>query len=290
MRAGNVKMGKRTKGKIGCVEVVKANSSTAVRAVGVAFLSLSLVVLSVFTPLFAGEGDWVIEFSEPKNSDESRMQSLLQEEGALLDMVALLESLFRLVEPVTVLVGADDGPYYEGGTEIVTLPYQFALDIEQKFKNHGDPERVDLEALDDIVLDVVMHTLFHELGHVLMAQHQLPLFYEEEDVVDSLANLLLLEYTEYGTEVATSAAEMFRLEHEGIETFEAADFWDEHSFDLQRHYDVYCSIYGAYPEENKSLIDTVFDGDEDQAELCIDNYERIRESWQPLLEPILITD
>lgn len=215
------------------------------------------------------------------------MQTLLQQQGALPDMVALFETLFRLKTPIKLLVGADDGPYYESGAEIITLPYQFALEIERTFKTSGDPTRVDLDALDDIVLDVVMHTLFHELGHVLMAQYQLPLFYEEEDTVDSLANLLLLEYTEYGTEVATSAAEMFRLQHEKIETFEAADFWDEHSLDLQRHYDIYCSIYGAYPDVNESLIDEVFDGDEDQAELCLDTYERIRASWQPLLEPIL---
>jgi len=145
-----------------------------------------------------------------------------------------------------------------------------------------------LSNMDDIVLDVVMHTLFHEMGHVLMAQYKLPLFFEEEDVVDSLANILLLEHTEYGAIVATSAAEMFRLEHEDMESFEASDFWGDHSLDVQRHYDIYCSIYASDPDEHADIIDTIFDGDEEQADLCIDTYERVRLSWDPLLKPILM--
>jgi len=249
---------------------------------------LCLFAAAALPPVSADEGDWVLTFAEPKNEDESRMRSLLQGENALPDMIELLESLFSMKETINLKVGTEDGPYYEAGAEIITIPYHFALEIEQRFLTHGDPERVDLEQLDDIVLDVIMHTLFHELGHALMAQYELPLFFEEEDVVDSLANILLIEHTEYGPLVATSAAEMYRLEHEGMDEFQASDFWDEHSLDLQRHYDVYCSIYGANPDANENIITDVFDGDQNQANVCIDTYERVRESWDPLLEPIIL--
>jgi len=215
------------------------------------------------------------------------MKALLERPDALPDIVALINDLLRLKHSVQVQVGSDDGPYYDAEVEIVTMPYQFALDIEARFSKHGNPSRVDLTALDDIVIDVVMHTLFHELGHVLMAQYRLPLFFEEEDVVDSLANMLLLEYTNNGAVIATSAAEMFLLEHAGLDEFEASDFWGEHSLDIQRHFDIYCGIYASEPDSNDYLIDDIFDGDEDQADSCFDTYERIRLSWEPLLQPIL---
>ena len=235
----------------------------------------------------ADDVGFILRFLEPGDEDEARMKRLLEQEDGVPDMVALFNALFILKAPLTVKVGAEDGPYYEPGAEVITIPYAFALEIEQRFQEQGDPARVNLEESDDLVLDVVMHTLFHELGHALMWQYELPLFFEEEDVVDSLANLLLLDYTENGQQVAISAAEMYRLEAADIERFEAADFWNEHSLDIQRHYDVYCAIYGADPEGNQRIIDEVFDASEEQGDVCIDTYTRIANSWAPLLEPIL---
>lgn len=245
------------------------------------------VLLLIGSAAFAAEPDWRVRFINPVGTDELRMRELLERKDGVADMVALLDTLFALKQPLTVEVGAADGPYYEPGAEIITIPYEFALDIERRFTKQDELAGREPDGIDDLVLDVVMHTLFHELGHVLMYQYELPLFYEEEDVVDSLANLLLLDYTENGTQVATSAAKMYRLEAEGIDSFEAADFWDEHSLDIQRYYDVYCAIYGAFPEDNQRIIGDVFDGDEEQGEVCIDTYTRVANAWAPLLVPIL---
>ncbi len=250
--------------------------------------AVALSFLGISSEVLADEGDWIVEFSEPTNADDVRMKALMQQPGGVLDMVDLFESLFRLKRPINLQIGAAEGPHYDSESEVITIPYHFAFDIEQRFLAQEESDSVEAGEFDDVVLDVVMHTLFHELGHALMWQYELPLFFEEEDVVDSLANLLLLEYTEYGTEVAISAAEMFRLEAPDIENYEAADFWAEHSLDLQRHYDVYCSIYGAYPEDNAYLIEDIFEGDEHQAEVCIDTYQRVAAAWEPLLKPILI--
>lgn len=251
-----------------------------------------LVMAALFsnTAVHADAGDWIVKYETPENDEEEALLELLQGEYGIPDMVSYLESQYRLKKPVYLQVGADEGPHYEVDNEIITIPYHYAAEIYERFDKYGDESRIDMSDMDEIALDVIFHTLLHELGHALMAQYNYPLFFEEEDVVDALSNYLLLEYTEFGAQVAVSAAEMFWVEQEDLSTYEADDFWGEHSLEIQRAYDVYCAIVGAYPDDSDHIVDSIFEGDEDKAYDCIENYERIRAAWEPLLEPVIIRD
>ena len=63
-------------------------------------------------------------------------------------------------------------------------------------------------------------------------------------------------------------------------------FWDEHSLDEQRFYNILCWIYGKDSEGYQYLVD-----DEtlptDRAERCPAEYDRMNRSWEALLAPYM---
>ena len=97
----------------------------------------------------------------------------------------------------------------------------------------------------------------------------------------------MLEFHERGDEVVLNAAEMFGLESDSVEWFEAADFWDEHSLDIQRYYTSICHVYGSDSEGNEELINEEYGLSEERAEACIEEYELLRDGWLRVLQPYL---
>ena len=186
---------------------------------------------------------------------------------------------------VTVRVDVEDGPLYDPATDEVWMPMWFGDSIASTFA--GGNDTLDATEQQQIVNDVVLHTLVHEAGHALFAQVDIPRLSREEDAVDALASIVLLEFHERGDEVVLNAAEMFGLESDSVEWFEAADFWDEHSLDIQRYYTSICHVYGSDSEGNEELINEEYGLSEERAEACIEEYELLRDGWLRVLEPYL---
>ena len=97
----------------------------------------------------------------------------------------------------------------------------------------------------------------------------------------------LLNFFQKGQEIARSAADLFDIESNGIQTFEEADFWDEHSLDAQRFYTTLCHIYGSDPKSYAD-IPKDYQFSEDRSELCIAEYNNLAHSWFQLLAPYMI--
>lgn len=185
---------------------------------------------------------------------------------------------------ITVRVDVDDGPLYDPATDEIWMPPAFGDGIAYMFS--GD-DTLDSEEQQEIIEDVLLHTLVHEAGHALFAQVDIPLLAREEDAVDALASVLLLEFHERGDEVVLNAAEMFGLESDSVEWFEAADFWGEHSLDIQRYYTSICHVYGSDSDANEELINDEYGLSEERAEACIDEYALLRDGWLRVLTPYL---
>jgi hypothetical protein len=120
------------------------------------------------------------------------------------------------------------------------------------------------------------------MGHALIAIYDLPVTGKEEDAVDQLATIILLEGGEEGENAAIDGANSFVGEDE--QEMDDLSFWDEHSFDEQRFYNILCWIYGKDSEGYQYLVD-----DEtlpaNRAERCPAEYDRMSRSWQALLSP-----
>ena len=64
---------------------------------------------------------------------------------------------------------------------------------------------------------------------------------------------------------------------------EKTPFFEEHSLDAQRYYNVVCLVYGSSPERFASLV-----GDKQlpasRARRCPNEYSKISAAWQSLLD------
>lgn len=249
-------------------------------------LYFRILCLSVFlwTSAVHAENKLYGVFLDPADSSEQLIADQLQNAEALSQATTLINQQFRLKNPIELVFGADDGPAFDPETYQILIPYQFIEEVKQRF--------VDVEyaetgvSIEDATMDVLMHTLFHEIGHVLIPMFDLPVLGKEEDAVDALATVLLIEFFEGGQEIALSAADLFDLESAERTELEEADFWDEHSLDAQRYYSTLCHVYGSDPDAY-GYIKQDAEFSDDRADLCIQEYETTTESWFKVLVPYM---
>ena len=223
----------------------------------------------------------MLEFSKPANAAETTIMKQLQAAGDAQEVVNLINQKLRLPQTLKIIFGGEDGPLYDPGSNEILVPYSFIDEVNLRFvkAKYAETGVTPKQATSD----ALMHTLFHELGHALVAMFDLPVVGKEEDAVDSLANVLLIEFYEQGQETVLSAADLFDLESEDKDGFEEADFWDEHSLDSQRYYSSLCHVYGSDPESYESILENT-DISDDRAELCIEEYEAASRNWFKLLK------
>jgi len=245
------------------------------------FSSLLFIVLSLFS--FSSLAAATLEIKIGKTNDEKRHALFLKSSDSISSVVSLINDTFKISEPLTLIFGSEDGPLYDPEVNQIHIPYSFISDIESLYKlNKEAAESIDLVQFKE---DVLIHTLFHELGHVLIANYDLPVIGREEDAADALAAIISIDYFEQGQEIAVSAAQMFQFEDLTRE-IEEQDLAGEHSLDIQRFYLTLCFVYGSAPKEYKYFVD---EGilDDYRAQNCVVDYQNTLASWYRLLEPFL---
>ncbi|MGQ7845344.1 DUF4344 domain-containing metallopeptidase [Granulosicoccus sp. 3-233] len=232
-------------------------------------------------PLTAASDRPVSSLPEARRMDEASSPGMVlktfnSQDRYLPSQVEFINGLLRFAQTVTVLSEVEDGPLFDPGTQEIWMPGSFADVIESHFGEAEAP-----------VADVYLHTLVHEVGHVLYDQYDLPLLAREEDAADALASVLLLEYAQDGARVVLNAARMFGLESETSGQVAEADFWSEHSLDIQRYYTTLCHVYGSDPEGQARLVNDDYGLSPERAENCEYEYQRIRRAWLTVLAPYL---
>ncbi len=239
-----------------------------------------------FVPSAFAENQARLIYDMPANKLEAGIEKEIRQSGEMEDVVAFINDLFRLPmpKPLDFKLGGKEGPLYDDKSNEILIPYTFIQEVRSRFRA-ADYSETGV-SVEEATMDALTHTLFHELAHALIYIYKLPVLGKEEDAADGLASVLLIEFFEDGAEMAISAADLFDLESDDIESFEAEDFLDEHSLDLQRFYTTLCHVYGSDPAKYAYLRkETGFS--EDRADLCIDEYENISRSWLFLLKPYM---
>ena len=246
-------------------------------------LAISLLPFSGHPSTAAG-AEVELRFAPASSSAEIAIRSRLQRSKGIAAVVQFVRDLVRLPRPLEIYFGGEDGPLFDPDANRIEVPYGFAEEIRERFK--ADKYSETGVSVEEASQDVLMHTLFHELGHALVAAYDFPVVGKEEDAVDALATVLLIEYFEDGAEIAISAADLFDLESDDVTELGDEDFWDEHSLDAQRFFMTLCHVYGSDPETYAELkAQAGFD--ERRADLCVEEYEAVSRSWLELLKPHL---
>lgn len=129
--------------------------------------------------------------------------------------------------------------------------------------------------------------LQHEIGHLLVAEFELPVLGKEEDAADSMASVTLLARgTPEADQALNDSADGWLLSENSKagEAYEDADFYDEHSLDIQRSYQIVCLMVGANAEAFGDVAEA-YAMETERQESCGSDYEQAANSWGGLLDP-----
>lgn len=245
-------------------------------------LTKALLLASACTSFatIAAPSNISVTYLKPTNGDEKSSMELVKKSQVNQLVLELGDKLFPFNNPLTIEYGSDDGPLFNPESNTIQMPYGFMLEANHYFTKNKYNERYGKPAQDGVV-DTVLHTLLHEIGHAYVADKQIPVLGKEEDAVDNLAAIVMLEYIDNGADRTISAADMFAFESEDLPSdIQAAEYIDEHSFNLQRYFQTLCLVYGSNPDQYPDLLDEIGkDGLERRKEFCQYNYQITSDNW-----------
>lgn len=152
-----------------------------------------------------------------------------------------------------------------------------------------DPD--DVEETLDFMTGNALSILFHETGHMLISELELPVLGREEDAVDNLATVLLLEWDEEESNQALidSADAWFFTDLEQSEQDAEPVYYGEHGLNQQRAYQTVCLMVGGKPDLFADYANEV-ELPKDRQESCQRDFKQARTSWFDLLSDHVLED
>lgn len=233
------------------------------------------------------ENKAITVFKKAINKQERDIKEWLEKSTDISGAIDLINNSYVLPETLTFSFGGDDDPVYDPEDNTVYIPYFFVLDVEDYFKKANyNKNGVSIE---QATLDSVLHTIFHELAHALIAMYDLPVLGREEDAADGLASVLLIENFNQGQNIVQSAADLFKLEGKDRGKIQIVDFRGVHSLDEQRYYTALCHIYGSDDKAYKHVKKEAGFSDE-RAEICVEDYDNLYYGWSTVLKPFRVKE
>lgn len=149
------------------------------------------------------------------------------------------------------------------------------------------PAFADDDAIEAIVLSNAEHTLWHEAGHALISEFQLPVIGQEEDAVDSFATLsMLAEEDAARLERLLDVAQLWLISQDLSDSQgEAPIYYGEHDFDAQRGLRVLCFVAGEGPGRAHEMT-AQWGLPAERADTCEYDYSLALDSWDTLLDQV----
>jgi hypothetical protein len=234
-------------------------------------------------PGVADDGDVVVSYTPTGDEDLDVYLSLLRDSGVLEQLAAALNSGLALPRDLTISVEEVAGPAFYPEADAIAFPPSFVALLDGMFSEVSS----DLDEITGAIFATGTFVLFHELGHAFVEYDDLPITGREEDAVDQLATYLSTQVDpELGGQLALAGALFFGLSAVKREEFERSDFWDEHSLDEQRFFNIVCWVYGSNPESFADEAAEAGLGDERLAR-CPDEYAQLASSWERLMAPFV---
>lgn len=135
-------------------------------------------------------------------------------------------------------------------------------------------------AFADFTDNNLLAIFYHELGHAVIHQMQVPIFGQEEDAADTLSILMIdaLYEPDVAEEIAYDSAALFWAEAQNDPAY-----WDTHGPDEQRYFNTVCLFYGADSDGREELAQEL-DLPEERADGCEDEYALAADSWNTVLD------
>jgi hypothetical protein len=226
----------------------------------------------------APPGHFVVQFAPPRNADERFLVQLLRA-SQLPQVFSELGKHLKLPRNITIRVqGGNDGPYYNPANRTIILNHPFSALVLNVFQK--EYPKITAHRLGELFAELEYFVLFHEVGHALVDQWDLPVVGREEDAVDAFSTIFMTEFVDEG-EFALAGADFFYY-LAGTHQLDEVDFADEHSFDKQRAYSIACWVYGSNPARYGFLRQFL---PASRRVRCPDEYRKLKRAWFSFLRP-----
>ncbi len=247
----------------------------------------SVTFLLVWLLLFGGanaretrEPGFIASYIPPETATYKPIYELMMEAKILETTAEVLNQLFIFPRDIN-LAAAELGTvnaFYSPEHNTVVVSYELLAHFLEQFVTSDNPEHGA-----QMAAGAFCFVLFHELGHCLIHQLELPTVGKEEDAVDEFATLLLLESGETGELAILSAATWFATHRQGNDT---TPFWDEHSLDMQRFFGIFTLLYATNPQRYSEMAHSLGISPDRLAKAEVD-YKKKDAAWTRLLQPHL---
>ncbi len=140
------------------------------------------------------------------------------------------------------------------------------------------------QAVHDWALNNAEFVLYHEVGHLLIDQLNLPVLGREEDAADQISTWILLKQgTAEAEDTLRDAAQGWLLSGLAYGEVTDSDFYDSHSLSLQRAYGIVCMMVGSDQAHYQTVADE-YGIDAERQESCSFDHQTMDSSLGTLLD------
>lgn len=230
-------------------------------------------------------GKFVVRLPTRRIDDENHRVFYRGATAILADFATKLNA--QLALPRDVVLTTDDSEeanvYYSEKTHSITITYGLLVYVVAQLRDNE--ARGKGAAAVEGPVGILRFVLFHELGHCLINECDLPVPGREEDDADQVATLLMTSNSNQSSLRQLAAAALF-FERVAGSPERASDIaWDDvHSIGKQRMYNILSWMYGSDPIRLRSFVDTNILSAE-RAQAGVQEFRRIRRAWDQYLKP-----
>jgi hypothetical protein len=171
--------------------------------------------------------------------------------------------------------------FYDSEEKSIVYCYEELQDAQATFQQlqGKDPDQLNPKEAQLFARGWSDFVFFHELGHALIDQLEIPMLGREEDVADQLSTYIWV-HREDSEAILNGTIYSFSAQDAEVDEETLAD---THSLNAQRYYNVMCWVYGAdqerYEEAGQQLP-------EERREGCEYEYWQLENAIQQLLPEV----
>lgn len=230
----------------------------------------------------ADNGDFTVEYVDVEDQRYESISNDLREQKVLENAARNLNK--NLALPYDIKLTTRDcgeiNAFYNPKDHSVTMCYEIMDFYYNLFLKAEDATE---EKANQKMSDTMQFIFLHELGHALIDAYQLPVTGNEEDAADKLSSYINLnELGDSGSRAAIAAAQAFNLQSQ-MQGDKELPFYDEHSLDQQRFYNILCQLYGSDESKYEVLV-TKGALPEQRAVRCPKEFQDNVRTWNALLK------
>jgi hypothetical protein len=214
-------------------------------------------------------GNIVTIWRSTQDTELAPLVEALRTSGLVEDVARGLNDSLRFPRDVTIThmdCGEEDA-YYAADEHGIVMCYELL-------------KRVAVSDSEEDSFRAWSFMIFHELGHALIAQYNIPIAGKGEDAADDISTLVLI-----GSDLAEPAVNAATYwANADARTFDNMPFAAEHALRDQRFFGILCTVFGSDPERYGELADGRL-LPEARVGRCLSEYDQKTRSWNELLAP-----